>query len=104
MDNKLTSKQELRIGGIILGVAAIVGGIIVASTQSNASVGLLGFVLMIWLGLAFYFIPTFVAHQRKHNNLLAIGMLNLFLGWSVIGWVAAMVWACTNDVKVTVVA
>jgi len=28
---------------------------------------------------------------------MAIGALNLFLGWSLIGWVAALVWALTKD-------
>jgi hypothetical protein len=23
-----------------------------------------------------------------------VGMLNLFLGWTLLGWIAALVWAC----------
>ena len=30
---------------------------------------------------------------------LAIGMLNLFAGWTIVGWIGALVWACTTDVK-----
>lgn len=43
-----------------------------------------------------YFIPVMVAGGRKHKALGAIFALNLFLGWSLLGWVAALVWALTN--------
>jgi hypothetical protein len=45
--------------------------------------------------LVAYFFPTLVAVLRRHRNALAIGLLNLFLGWTVIGWVGALVWAAT---------
>ena len=45
------------------------------------------------LGLIVYFWPTFYAAKRQHKNLKAILVLNLFLGWTLIGWVAAFVWA-----------
>jgi hypothetical protein len=43
-----------------------------------------------------YFIPTFVAYGRKKSNAGAIFALNFFLGWSLIGWVAALIWALSN--------
>ena len=43
-----------------------------------------------------YFVPTIVAAASKHHNTTAIFVLNLFLGWTLIGWVAALVWACTK--------
>jgi hypothetical protein len=42
-----------------------------------------------------YFIPTIVAQRRDHHNALAISILNLFLGWTFLGWLASLVWACT---------
>jgi len=47
-----------------------------------------------------YFLPSIVALARSKRDLLAIFLLNLFLGWSVIGWVVALVWAVKNDVPV----
>ena len=38
-------------------------------------------------------LPSIVATARNHTQWLAILMLNLFAGWTFIGWVAAMVWA-----------
>ncbi len=43
--------------------------------------------------LCLYFIPSIVAWVRGHHNKVAITALNVLLGWSVIGWVGAMVWS-----------
>ena len=50
--------------------------------------------------LAIHFLPSFVAGARNHISTLAIFMLNLLLGWTVIGWVVALIWACTGQHKV----
>jgi hypothetical protein len=44
---------------------------------------------------AVYWVPTVIAVVRHHHRVVAIGLVNLLLGWSIIGWVAALVWACT---------
>jgi hypothetical protein len=54
------------------------------------------------LPLVMYFLPSIIALARSKRDLLAIFMLNLFLGWSVIGWVVALVWALKHDVPVVV--
>ena len=46
--------------------------------------------------LVFYFIPAIVAAIRRHHNAMAIGVLNLFGGWTVVGWLIALVWAFTS--------
>jgi len=51
------------------------------------------------LGILIYFIPSFVAIYRKHNNRNPIIVLNFFLGWTFFGWVIALVWALTDNVK-----
>ena len=43
-----------------------------------------------------YFVPSVVAAARKHTQTLAIFFLNLLLGWSVIGWIGALIWALTT--------
>jgi uncharacterized membrane-anchored protein len=62
-------------------------------------------VVLVVIVLAFgaYFLPTIVASARKHRNTTAIFFLNLLLGWSVIGWVGALIWALTNPYSATVV-
>ncbi len=46
--------------------------------------------------VAVYFIPTAVAIIRNHHNEGAIITLNLLLGWTFVGWVAALVWSLTS--------
>lgn len=53
-------------------------------------------VLLIAL-LSVYAVPSLVAVKRKKNNALAIAALNISLGWTLIGWAGALVWACTKD-------
>ena len=53
-----------------------------------------GFILVLLL-LAIYLIPTLIAISREHHQTAAIFGLNLFLGWTFLGWVAAFVWSLT---------
>ena len=40
-----------------------------------------------------YLLPTIEAWIRKHPNIGSIAAMNVFLGWSLLGWVVAVVWA-----------
>lgn len=40
-----------------------------------------------------YFLPAMIAWTNSRRNTSAIFAFNLFLGWTLIGWVAALVWA-----------
>ena len=51
--------------------------------------------LAILLGL--YFLPTIIVISRRKRNAVAVGALNFFLGWTLIGWVVALVWALAHD-------
>lgn len=48
---------------------------------------------LVVLIFAFYFLPTLIAFLRQHKNKLAIFLLNLLLGWTVLGWVVSLVWS-----------
>lgn len=53
-----------------------------------------GFLLIV-LGLCFYLIPSFISTKKRNwGSILA---LNILLGWSLIGWVVALVWALAKD-------
>jgi hypothetical protein len=56
-------------------------------------------ILLVPLLLIAYFIPFLVAAGRKHRFTTAIGLINLLLGWTVVGWLAAMIWAVNRDVR-----
>ena len=53
--------------------------------------------------LAIYFLPGIIAFRRKKKNAVAIIITTLFFGWSVVGWVACLIWACLVDVEHKVV-
>ena len=46
--------------------------------------------------LVFYFLPSIIASASDRPNAGAIIALNLFLGWTFLGWVIALVWALTT--------
>jgi hypothetical protein len=57
-----------------------------------------GFALIAAL-LFIYFLPYYFARKHGKKNKEAIFILNLFLGWTFVGWVVAAVWAYTKDDK-----
>lgn len=40
-----------------------------------------------------YFLPAFIAMARGHQQAGMILVINLFLGWTFLGWIAALVWS-----------
>jgi hypothetical protein len=40
-----------------------------------------------------YFVLALNASFRKHRQIWPIFWLNLLVGWTVIGWIAALIWS-----------
>ena len=49
--------------------------------------------------LAAYVMPVAIAAARGHRYTRTIGAINLVLGWTVIGWFAALFWAVNRDLR-----
>ena len=68
--------------------------------MSNANtalgIGMIFCILLLIASIPVYFIPSIVAGKKKHKNQTGIFILNLFLGWTLVGWVGALVWAVTE--------
>jgi hypothetical protein len=47
-----------------------------------------------------YFLPAIIGRHKR--DAAGIFLLNLFLGWTFIGWVIALVWACAAEPYVPV--
>ena len=63
-------------------------------------------VVIAWIVAALtvgYMLPWAIAATRNRSNVAAVALVNLFLGWSLIGWVVALVMACGSDQPVVVV-
>jgi hypothetical protein len=76
----------------IIGLAFIAAGSFAIGSGTNSASVIATGVFFLTVP-ALYFAPAFIAHRRSHANKTAIVVLNVFLGWTLIGWVAALVWA-----------
>jgi hypothetical protein len=56
---------------------------------------LIGFYLVLGTMLGIYIAPFVIAVLRDHHRLPWIVLLNLAAGWTVAGWIAALVWSVT---------
>jgi hypothetical protein len=83
---------------IALCVLALVAALTVAANRVLAGM-LVGYTFdPRWVVLAIvvvppvYFVPSVLAASRSHPQGTAIFFVNLLLGWTVIGWVACLIW------------
>ena len=58
-----------------------------------------GIMILLIAGL-FYFIPTIVSVYRNHKNTVSLFLLNLLLGWTFLGWAAALIWSFSANTEV----
>jgi hypothetical protein len=55
--------------------------------------------ILVVLGLMFYFIPTMIASLRVSSKYWTVFWFNLLLGWTGIGWILAIVIAVFSQPK-----
>lgn len=84
-------------------VICVVLAVLIVIQSHNPSVNLqsvlFGKFIEFAAGLAFfifYVLPSGIAIHRKHPHSGLITAVNLVLGWTVIGWIGAFVWAFTT--------
>lgn len=56
--------------------------------------------VFVWIvigGLVIYFLPSIIAVKAERKNALAIVALNVFLGWTFLGWLASLIWALAGE-------
>ena len=54
----------------------------------------------LFLSALLYFLPTILG--RHKSDVMGIFLVNLLVGWTVIGWFVALIWACSADAYVPV--
>lgn len=47
--------------------------------------------------LVVYYLPIIIAIKRRHQNIIGLGILNFFFGWTIIGWFAALIWSVSHN-------
>lgn len=45
------------------------------------------------LGVVFYLLPSLLAWSLNSKNLPWMALVNVILGWTIIGWMIVLVWA-----------
>lgn len=56
-------------------------------------------IMFIFGVLLIYFFPCIVRSLRDSTNGFVVFLINLLTGWSVIGWLAALLIACVSQTK-----
>lgn len=51
------------------------------------------------ISLISYFLPTIVASFRSAKRRALIFAINLVFGWTIIGWIATLIWAMTRPAQ-----
>jgi len=83
------------IAEIVLILCAYAEALNADGTQPSSGIfWLLAIVMGIVFGLLFYFLPYAIAKNRKVENCTAVFLVNLLLGWCLIGWAAALIMGC----------
>lgn len=47
--------------------------------------------------ICLYFVPTIVSESRNHYSNGGIFVFNIVFGWTVLGWLIALIWACSGQ-------
>lgn len=46
---------------------------------------------LILIGVPLYLLPAILAYNKPQG--VKVAVVNIFLGWTAIGWIAALIWA-----------
>jgi hypothetical protein len=56
-------------------------------------------IIMLLLSVLIYLLPTLIAFGREHPRRQDIAVVNILLGWTLIGWIAVFLWASLTRVE-----
>ena len=56
-------------------------------------------VIMLMLVLILYMLPTLIAFGREHPRRGEIAVINIVIGWTLIGWIIVFLWASLGRVE-----
>jgi hypothetical protein len=68
----------------------------IPSSEANAIAKLVGPLFFIFAP-ALYLLPTYEGFKNNAHNLTSIALVNIFLGWSLVGWLVALIWAINKS-------
>jgi hypothetical protein len=79
----------------LLGALMFIGGMADLGKNGGSFSSLISMILLAVFLVCGYFLPTLIASFRKHHNSAAICVTNIFFGWTIVAWFAALIWSFT---------
>lgn len=70
--------------------------------ENSTKALLIAILIMIVIVLVFivlYLFPSVIAIKKKHKDLIKILIINIFLGWTIVGWIISLVLAINMQNK-----
>ena len=55
--------------------------------------------LVVFVSLLIYFVPVVIAGARGHRSYGSIAVVTTLFGWTIVGWVVALAWSLSGNVK-----
>ncbi len=91
-------KSLSKVGAFALAIGLILAGVALVAVVSEPITGaewpsFVAAPVVFVLFLSGYLMPTIVAAKAGHPNLTVIVLLNIFTGWSLLGWIVSMFWS-----------
>jgi hypothetical protein len=86
-------QKKTKQGLVALG--AIVALIVVSTVWSGGGEDVQGLIFGLAL-VGVYILPILIAARRKHPQIAPITLITLLLGWTVIGWIVALIWSVAS--------
>lgn len=90
-----TLKSLREVAMITIPLVIVGGGIWSLKEPNNPAADMAGFAAMIGL----YIAPTLSAALSAHRHIGAIAVVNLLLGWTIVGWIAVAIWSVVPSSK-----
>jgi hypothetical protein len=93
----VTWRRWLAVDALGACYVAVVVLIAVNNANPGAAVAIaLGTTAALAIALAVWLLPVFIARKRGARNFGSIVAITLLLGWTVVGWVAALAMALAD--------
>jgi hypothetical protein len=56
-------------------------------------------ILMLLVIVVLYMLPSLIAFGREHPRRQDITLINILVGWTLIGWIVVFLWASLSHVE-----
>jgi hypothetical protein len=55
-----------------------------------------GPLIILFVGVLLYLLPSMIASKRQHPSANSICIINIFFGWTLVGWVLCLAWSASG--------